>query len=236
MLCAGCPRVERKLADSYSASQTTTAREIEGRSWWGLRGRRVRQTAVVGSQKRLTRCFKLYFYPSAGGFEKRRCFSWTLNCEPAALIFAKSQKQTNTRGSLLRRLQYVTDENRFHWTIFFAVFQADIFFYSVGEPEKTTEEKIMFPWEGVRPTIVQYFFWWLYVSFRRLRGILSQILSDLIRITSYGICLVEKMFLDFIDDKIWPNVFFWPYSTGFESDWKRFCTRPRRHYATIYGL
>ena len=79
---------------------------------------------------------------------------------------------------------------------------------------------------------------WLNISFRRFRGISSQILSDLIRITSYGACLVGKMFLpDFRDDKTWPHVFFWPpSSTGFESDWKCFCTRPRRHYTTIYGL
>ena len=36
----------------------------------------------------------------------------------------------------------------------------------------------------------------------------------------YGACLVEKMFLDFTDDKIWPNFLFLPsFSTGFESDW-----------------
>ena len=46
------------LAGSYSPPQATTAREIEGRSWWGVRQRRVRQPAVVGSQKRLTRCFR----------------------------------------------------------------------------------------------------------------------------------------------------------------------------------
>ena len=47
------------------------------------------------------------------------------------------------------------------------------------------------------------FFLVIYVSFRRLRGISSQIISDLIRITSYRTCFVEKMFLlDFTDDQI----------------------------------
>ena len=46
------------LADSYSSSQATTASEIEGRSWRGVWGHRVRQTAVGGSQKRLTSCFR----------------------------------------------------------------------------------------------------------------------------------------------------------------------------------
>ena len=40
------------LADSCSAPQTTTAREIEGNSWWGVGRRRVRQRAAVCSQKR----------------------------------------------------------------------------------------------------------------------------------------------------------------------------------------
>ena len=46
------------LADSCSSSQATTAREVEGRSGWGLGGRRVRQTAVAGSLKRLTICYR----------------------------------------------------------------------------------------------------------------------------------------------------------------------------------
>ena len=54
----------------------------------------------------------------------------------------------------------------------------------------------------------QYYFRWCDESLRRLRGVWSQILSDLVRIASYGACLVEKMFLrDIIIDKIWPNVF-----------------------------
>ena len=46
------------LADSYSSSQATAAREIEARSCWGVRVCRVYQTAIVSSQNRLTRCFR----------------------------------------------------------------------------------------------------------------------------------------------------------------------------------
>ena len=69
---------------------------------------------------------------------------------------------------------------------------------------------------SLRPTTMRFFCWWLYVSFRRLRGIWSQIWWNLIRITSYGACLVEKMFflVDSTDDKIWPYDFFrLPFST-----------------------
>lgn len=44
---------------TYSSSLGITAGDIErARSWWSVRGRRVRQTTGVGSQKRLTRCFR----------------------------------------------------------------------------------------------------------------------------------------------------------------------------------
>ena len=87
----------------------------------------------------------------------------------------------------------------------------------------------------MRPTLMQCYFRWFYESLPRLRGVWSQILSDLIRIASYGACLLEKMFLrDMIIGEIWPNVFFRrPFSTTFNSDWKRFCTRTRRNYTTV---
>ena len=44
--------------NSYSSSQSTTAREFEERPVWGVLGRGVRQTAVVGSQKQLTKYFR----------------------------------------------------------------------------------------------------------------------------------------------------------------------------------
>ena len=82
---------------------------------------------------------------------------------------------------------------------------------------------------------MQYYFRWFYESLRRLRAIWSQIWSDLIRIASYGASLLEKMFLrDIIIEKIWPNGFFCrPFST-LKSDWKFFCTRPWRHYTTVW--
>ena len=59
---------------------------------------------------------------------------------------------------------------------------------------------------------------WFYESLRRLRGIWSQILSDLVWIASYGACLVGKMFLRYIIiDKIWPNGSFCRhFSTAFK--------------------
>ena len=45
------------LADSGSSSQATAVHEIEPPSSWDVGGRRVHQTAVVGSQKRLKRGF-----------------------------------------------------------------------------------------------------------------------------------------------------------------------------------
>ena len=57
---------------TFPHTQATTARKIQGRSWWDVWRRRVRQTAVVGIQKRLS-----------------RCFSWTRSCELAAQISPK---------------------------------------------------------------------------------------------------------------------------------------------------
>ena len=51
------------LAGSYSYPQATTAREIEGRSWWGVSRRRVCQATVEGSQND-SRCFRDFEHES----------------------------------------------------------------------------------------------------------------------------------------------------------------------------
>ena len=63
-----------RLAGSYSPPQATMAREIEGGSWRGARRCRVRQPAVVGSQKRLTGCFREFELASQQQQNKKKLY------------------------------------------------------------------------------------------------------------------------------------------------------------------
>ena len=70
-------RLQISLADSYTEllaekKLQPAAREIQGCSWrWSVRGRRVRQTAIVGGEKRLPGCFRAFEVASEGGTKKK---------------------------------------------------------------------------------------------------------------------------------------------------------------------
>ena len=79
---------------------------------------------------------------------------------------------------------------------------------------------------------------WLYDCFWRLRGIWSHIWTEFIKITSYGVCFVEKRFLrDFITPDIACNDFFWQsFRINSESDKNWLCASPRWHYSILFSL
>ena len=91
-----------------------------------------------------------------------------------------------------------------------------------------------------RHTSHTFFLGWLYDFFTEASGCLVPFLMKLIMIASYGACLVGKMFLaDSTDDEIGPNGFLAAclhHLIQYCSDWKRFCTRPRKQCTTINGL
>ena len=127
-----CP----SLAGSYSsASKITIAREMERRFWWGGCVRAA--TAAVGSQKRLTRCFREVEVASQQQKKKtlKNCKNISFHARGPTVVLIVRWLHHRWKHGLHQKL---------------SVLQADILNNVETFAKKTAETKIMFPWEVVK--------------------------------------------------------------------------------------